>query len=175
MIVVELVSFKDKFVIDRIDVNDLKKKVTCIYLVKRKLFDGAFPLVTDHLSHWAVALLTNDNMCFIIGTQFRHITELKLSRLDYPFVYPSTDKYPFYIVKKYECKNKNLTVKDYLEYMTVVYANKEYGYFNYNCQAAVVDVLKRFSPDADINSITGLNLVTETIHELMNYEKYKLY
>lgn len=175
MIVIEFVSFKDKLVIDRIDVNVLNKKVKCIYLVKRKLFDGLLPLVTDHLSHWAIALLTNDDMCFIIGTQFRHITELKLSRLEYPFVYPSTDKYPFFIIRKYECKNKNLTVKDYLEYITAVYANKEYGYFNYNCQAAVIDALKHFTYNVNIDTITGFNLVMETIRELTNYEKYKLY
>ena len=121
---VKIVSFKDKLVIDRIDVNVLNKKVKCIYLVKRKLFDGVLPWGTNHLSHWAIALITDDNMCFIVGTQFRHITELKLSKLKYPYVYPSTDKYPFFIVKKYECKNINLTVKDYLEYITVVYANK---------------------------------------------------
>ena len=172
-IVVEEVSFHDKLIIDRINIDAMHQKVIRVYLVKRSLFDGWLPCATSHISHWGLALFTDQGNCFIIGIQFRHITELKLSRVKDKYIYPITDKYPFKIVR--ECKlKKEATVKEYLEFLTRTYAKKEYGYFGYNCQNAIIDVMKHFTVGEIPEPVAGIDIVYTAIGEAYEYQKYKL-
>ena len=174
VVIIEAVSFKNKLVIDRIDMDSLHQTVTDVYLVKRNLLDGNFPCATSHFSHWGLALLTNEKNCFVIGTQFRHITELKLATIKDKYVFPIGERNPYKIVAEFKTKNSKTTVKDYLEYITVTYWNKEYNFFGYNCQCAAIDILKHFTTGDIPDPIHGTKLAETAVNELWNYEKYKL-
>ena len=165
LFIVDHLTYRNKLVIDRINVYSLNQYVREVYLIKRKLFDGYLPYGTHHLSHWGLALIT-DKKCFIIGTQLRHITELKLSTIEYPFVYAIEETKPYLIVEKYEVKNENSTVKDYLDYITTEYGGKEYGCTGYNCQHAVIDILNHFAIGNIPSPLSGRELVEEVCYEI---------
>ena len=172
-IVVEEVSFHDKLIIDRINVDAIHQKVTRVYLIKRNLFDGLLPCGTSHISHWGLALVTDKGNCFVLGIQFRHITELKLAIMNEEYIFPITDKYPFKIIE--ECKlKKEATVKEYLEFLTLIYAKKDYGYIRYNCQNAIIDVMKHFTVGEIPEPVAGIDIVYTAIGEAYEYQKYKL-
>ena len=164
---------RNRLMIDRIDLTDLKKTVKEMFIVKRSFADGRIPFGTSRLSHWGLLLQTDDGDWFIIATQPNQITEIMKAYVESCLVYTIEQAKPWMVFEKMNVKRKGVTVEEYAQWITRKNRLEEMGLLKYSCQHSTRDLVNHFS-SSRITVTNGLETLRSAIHELIHYKRTSL-
>lgn len=139
-----------------ISLDDLQSTVTDICLLHSKLerlkyVPGCF---TKNLSHWSTLVKTNTDRFVIVSPHENKV--IRVIFLDDPkIITRNKRKYIVLPRKKYNIDSvykpdRLITLKEYIETMKQFLYNNNFNLLDYNCQAIVVDTMKKYVPNFEM-------------------------
>lgn len=146
----EVVKLRRKIALDDvIPVGDLDKKIVKMWIVRRSLAGGRWPIATKHFSHWGILCETVDGKYYVVQIQMHNITELKSAKVYEDLVVTYGEKCPWLICEQVAdwslVGSKRPSLKDLLSFTSENYRDLEFSFFGYNCHQATIDIIWRFT------------------------------
>lgn len=162
---------------DVIDFDELDKHVKRMFIVRRALASGRWPIATTNFSHWGVLCETFDRKLYIIQIQMNNITEIKKARRtrDPLFVKSYGEEKSWVICEEYDSYHQ--TLKEMLIFTNNMYKYRKFNFFGYNCQRATIDMVNHFSTseyNETYSRSNKMDVISEVLNEFVNYKHYKL-